>query len=97
MLPRATRSTLFPYTTLFRSVTEKDDIAGVQLAVVQVVLKELAKEGMDEPPSHKLWIDVVLLEPGVEPRGIGTKHFDIVRHQCSMNEFQHQDTRRVIP
>ena len=70
MIRRPPRSTLFPYTTLFRSVPEQYEGQGIGKELVQAVLEDIRTKEIKVVPQcpfvaayirrHPEWMDLVL-------------------------------------
>src|SRR2546422_5963315 len=54
MIRRPPRSTLFPYTTLFRSVRDRPDADDFALALAETVPRELAERALGDRKSTRL-------------------------------------------
>src|SRR5260370_26033797 len=86
MIRRPPRSTLFPYTTLFRSRRHDGDVAGVQitsgpellraLRIVKITLGERSEEHTSELQSHLNLVCRLLLEKKKKNKQLNDKFED---------------------
>src|SRR3712207_8263497 len=87
MIRRPPRSTLFPYTTLFRSRAVRRDVHLDLVAPAELALEDLLRQGvLDEP------LDRPLQRPGPERLVVPVLHQEVVRDRKStrLNSSQRQ-------
>lgn len=70
---------------------KEDDIAGVEIAVEELVLVELAIDGEDESPADLSGVDLVDAAPLGDFFGLSTKDFEVIGHEDAAHEFHDED------
>jgi hypothetical protein len=75
---------------------QEDDVPRVEIAVVEVVLEQLAQERENQPPRQAIRIDVVGGEPARQPLWILATEPDEIRHQRRVNELADEDPARSV-
>ena len=79
-------------------VAQQEDVPGVEVAVIQVVLEHLTKERQNEPLRDLARVDAVLVTPGRQPIGITFGRPHVLRHRHGVDELGHEHSpRRIAP
>src|SRR5205814_2413544 len=94
MTPRPPRSTLFPYTTLFRSGVD-EQIARVHVGVEEAVAQRMAQESLDHRMRQVLEVEALGLERGafVQRRAVDPRSEE---HTSELQSLRHLVCRLLL-